>query len=146
MQVVASPVAKQSWARCEVNRHWNLEKTTKLPFAAPEINGGDWSATAIYTHFPLCCSHAQQTLSRPQPVPTAAKKTSLATNYNLHEKGVSAGTCNQKHPENMHLATAGRVRTGLLFRAGGRYTHEHETKMNYISKQGYGGRARLHSW
>lgn len=28
----------------------------------------------LYIHFPLCCSHAQQTLSRPQPVPVAAKK------------------------------------------------------------------------
>lgn len=97
----------------------------------------------LYIHFPLCCSHAQQTLSRPQPVPVAAEKTSLATNYNLQKKGVSAGTCNQKHPANMHLAAAGRVRTGLLFRAGVRYTRDHYTKMSYISKRGYGGRAGL---
>lgn len=36
----------------------------------------------------------------------------------------------------MHLATAGRVRTGLNFRAGGRYTCDRYKKMN-ISKQGY---------
>lgn len=78
--------------------------------------------------------------------PSLQKKTSLATNYNLQNKGVSAGTCNQKHLENMHWATAGRVRTGLPFRTEARYTRDHYTKMNLISKQGYSGRARLRSW
>lgn len=88
----------------------------------------------LYIHFPFCCSHAQQTLSRPQPVPVAAKKTSLATNYNPWKKGVSAGTCNQKHPENMHLATAGRVRTGLLFREEGRCMCDHYKKKELYFK------------
>lgn len=33
------------------------------------------------------------------------------TNYNLENKGVSAGTCNHKHFANMHLALVGQVQT-----------------------------------
>lgn len=48
------------------------------------------------------------------------------------KKGVNAGTCNQKQLETMHLVTAGRVGTSLMFRAKKRCTCGHNKKMKNI--------------
>ncbi len=44
----------------------------------------------------------------------------------------------------MHLETAGRVRTGLPFRAGASLTRDHHREMNYILMQEYTGMALLY--
>lgn len=60
------------------------------------------------------------TLSRPQPVLIASKKKKKRQVWLLiitsTRKCVNAGTCNQKYPERMQLATVRRVRTCCLLR------------------------------
>lgn len=109
-----------------------MQKTTNSPFATPKINGEGQSTVLyiLYTHIPtLCCSQAQQTLSRPHSVPALHNTTGKATDYNPAEGRCRCRCLWPKAEKNVHLATAGHVQTCCRFSAGCK-------KMNRIPTRG----------
>lgn len=91
-------------------------KPLNYHFAAPKIKGLKYYSY-IYTSPSAAAMQNRHFLGHNQS-PSHQKQLAWLLIITSRRKVLVLGLCDQKHPENVHLATGGRVRTGHPLRAG----------------------------